>query len=125
LSGGLPGILRGWPSGTPALTFAEDACSDPASPLFGVPETTLLAEFPEPDVASRVLTAIDGSERTFAKIAAIAGTVSGASATGARSAPTRPCDALVGVSLTGFSRGVAEQLALAWTARDVVAAFGS
>jgi uncharacterized protein len=30
---------------------------------------------------------------------------------------------LVGVSLSGFAPGVAEQLALAWTAHDVIAAY--
>ncbi len=47
MSGGLPGILRAWPAGTPALAFAEQECDDPASPLFGVPEAALLAEFPD------------------------------------------------------------------------------
>jgi uncharacterized protein len=78
MTGGLPGILRAWPSGTPALTFAESECSDPASALFGVPETALLAEFPAPDAAGRVLEAIGGSERTFAKIASLAGNADGA-----------------------------------------------
>jgi hypothetical protein len=31
-SGGLPGILRAWPAGVPALEFAEGQCEDPASP---------------------------------------------------------------------------------------------
>jgi hypothetical protein len=35
-SPGLPGILRAWPDGVPALEFAERECADPASPLFGV-----------------------------------------------------------------------------------------
>jgi hypothetical protein len=78
MSGGLPGILRAWPHSTPALTFAEDECSDPASPLFGVPETSLLAEFPAPDLAGRVLEAIGGSERTHANIAETAGNAGGA-----------------------------------------------
>lgn len=41
LSGGLPGVLRAWPAGVPAIEFAERECSDPASPLFGVPEAAL------------------------------------------------------------------------------------
>jgi hypothetical protein len=58
MSGGLPGILRAWPEGTTALAFAEGECDDPASPLFGVPETALLAEFPGPDMTRRVIEAI-------------------------------------------------------------------
>jgi uncharacterized protein len=73
LSGGLPGILRAWPEGVPALEFAERECEDPASPLFGVPEAALLAEFPAPDTARRVIEAIGGGNRTHANIAAEAG----------------------------------------------------
>src|SRR6202020_1741277 len=73
LSGGLPGILRAWPDGVPALEFAERECADPASPLFGVPEAALLAEFPAPDVTRRVLEAVAGGDRTHANIAAEAG----------------------------------------------------
>ena len=58
MSGGLPGILRAWPEGTTALAFAEGECDAPASPLFGVPETALLAEFPVPDMTRRVIEAI-------------------------------------------------------------------
>src|SRR6201996_8675190 len=39
MSGGLPGILRTWPRGVPALEFAAREAADPASPLFGVPES--------------------------------------------------------------------------------------
>jgi hypothetical protein len=78
LSGGLPGILRAWPGGTPALEFAEAECEDPASPLFGVPEAALLAEFPSPDTARRVLEAVGGGNRTHANIAAEAGSRAGA-----------------------------------------------
>jgi uncharacterized protein len=73
LSGGLPGILRAWPAGIPALEFAERECEDPASPLFGVPEGALLAEFPAPDTARRVIEAVGGGNRTHANIAAEAG----------------------------------------------------
>jgi hypothetical protein len=73
LSGGLPGVLRAWPEGTPALEYAERECEDPASPLFGVPEAALLAEFPAPDTARRVIEAIGGGNRTHANIAAEAG----------------------------------------------------
>jgi hypothetical protein len=78
LSGGLPGILRAWPEGVPALEFAERECADPASPLFGVPEAALLAEFPAPDVTRRVIEAVGGGNRTHANIAAEAGSRAGA-----------------------------------------------
>lgn len=77
LSGGLPGILRAWPDGVPALEFAERECADPASPLFGVPEAALLAEFPAPDVTRRVIEAVGGGNRTHANIAAEAGSRAG------------------------------------------------
>jgi AAA+ ATPase superfamily predicted ATPase len=77
LSGGLPGILRAWPDGVPALQFAERECADPASPLFGVPEAALLAEFPAPDTARRVIEAVGDGNRTHANIAAEAGSRAG------------------------------------------------
>jgi hypothetical protein len=77
LSGGLPGILRAWPHGVPALEFAERECGDPASPVFGVPEAALLAEFPAPDTARRVMEAVGGGNRTHARIAAEAGSRAG------------------------------------------------
>jgi uncharacterized protein len=82
LSGGLPGILRAWPEGVPALTFAESECADPASPLFGVPEAALLAEFPAPDVMRRVIEAVGGGNRTHANIAAEAGSRAGVVSSG-------------------------------------------
>ena len=78
VSGGLPGILRAWPHSTPALDFIEAECTDPASPLFGVPEATLMAEFPAPDQARRVLEAVGSGDRTHANIGATAGSQSGA-----------------------------------------------
>ncbi|MES5819318.1 ATP-binding protein [Streptomyces sp. RG80] len=78
VSGGLPGILRAWPHGTPALDFIRSECADPASPLFGVPEAALMAEFPAPDQARRVLEAVGSGDRTHANIAATAGSQSGA-----------------------------------------------
>ena len=78
LSGGLPGILRAWPDGVPALEFAGQECADPASPLFGVPEAALLAEFPAPDTTRRVIEAVGGGNRTHANIAAEAGSRAGA-----------------------------------------------
>jgi uncharacterized protein len=82
LSGGLPGVLRAWPEGVPAIEFAERECADPASPLFGVPEAALLAEFPAPDTARRVIEAVGGGNRTHANIAAEAGNRAGAIASG-------------------------------------------
>ncbi|MGC0422624.1 ATP-binding protein [Embleya sp. AB8] len=76
--GGLPGILRAWPHGTPALAFLEAECADPASPVFGIPESSLSAEFPAPDHVRRVLEAVGGGDRTHANIAATAGGRSGA-----------------------------------------------
>ena len=78
MSGGLPGILRTWPAGVPALEFAGREAADPASPLFGVPESALLAEFPSPDVTRRVIEAVGGDNRTHANIAAEAGSRTGA-----------------------------------------------
>jgi AAA+ ATPase superfamily predicted ATPase len=78
VSGGLPGILRAWPHATPALDFIEAECADPASPLFGVPEAALMAEFPAPDQSRRVLEAVGSGDRTHANIAATAGSQSGA-----------------------------------------------
>ncbi|MGH3253171.1 MAG: AAA family ATPase [Trebonia sp.] len=78
LCGGLPGILRAWPDGVKALEFAGLECADPASPLFGVPEAALLAEFPAPDVTRRVIEAVGGADRTHANIAAEAGSRAGA-----------------------------------------------
>jgi len=77
MSGGLPGILRAWSEGVAALPFAEGECDDPASPLFGVPEAALLAEFPAPDMTRRVIEAIGGGDRTHASIAAEAGSRAG------------------------------------------------
>jgi hypothetical protein len=73
LSGGLPGLLRAWPQGVPPLEFAEQECEDPASALFGVPEAALLAEFPAPDTAPRVIEAVGDGSQTHANIAAEAG----------------------------------------------------
>jgi uncharacterized protein len=78
ISGGLPGVLRAWPHGTPPLTFIEQECADPASPLFSVPESALLAEFPAPDQTRRVLEAVGAGDRTHANIAATAGSRQGA-----------------------------------------------
>lgn len=73
ITGGLPGIVRAWPPGTPPMDFLESECADPASVLFSIPENVLLAEFPSPDQARRVLEAIGGGDRTFSNIAATVG----------------------------------------------------
>ncbi|MBY8851471.1 hypothetical protein K7G98_25320, partial [Saccharothrix sp. MB29] len=52
-------------------------CDDPAAPLFSVPESSLLAEFPSPDQAHRVVESIGGDNRTHANIAATAGSNQG------------------------------------------------
>ncbi|WP_141582204.1 ATP-binding protein [Actinomadura sp. WMMA1423] len=78
VSGGLPGIVRTWPHAVPALEFMRDECADPAAALFSVPEASLLAEFPNPDTARRVLEAIGSGDRTHANIAAAAGGRGGA-----------------------------------------------
>jgi hypothetical protein len=77
ITGGLPGILRSWPPATPPLAFLERECCDPAAPVFSVPESSLLAEFPAPDQARRVLESLGGDSRTHANIAAAAGSREG------------------------------------------------
>ncbi|GAB3925034.1 ATP-binding protein [Kribbella albertanoniae] len=77
VSGGLPGILRTWPHGTTALDFLRSESTDPAAALFSIPETALLAEFPTPDLARRVLEAVGAGDRTHANIAATAGSRDG------------------------------------------------
>jgi hypothetical protein len=73
ITGGLPGILLRWPTGTSADDYLRDECADPASPLLAVPEQSLASEFPNPDSARRVLEAIGGDARAFANIASTAG----------------------------------------------------
>ncbi|MGH3681250.1 MAG: ATP-binding protein, partial [Natronosporangium sp.] len=85
VSGGLPGILNAWPTGTPALRFIEQECEDPAAALFSVPESVLLAEFPSPDLTRRVLESVGSGDRTQANIAAAAGSRSGALPSGSLS----------------------------------------
>ncbi|GLY32541.1 ATP-binding protein [Kineosporia sp. NBRC 101731] len=73
ITGGLPGILLRWPAGIPAEDYLRDECTDPASPVFTVPEQSLASEFPGPDVARRVLEAVGGDTRAFTSIASAAG----------------------------------------------------
>lgn len=77
ITGGLPGIIRSWPHATPPAEFLRQECEDPAAPLFSVPESSLLAEFPAPDQAHRVVESIGGDNRTHANIAATAGSSQG------------------------------------------------
>ncbi|MQY27175.1 ATP-binding protein [Nocardia aurantia] len=85
VSGGIPGILRSWPPGMSAADFLRQECLDPAAPVFGIPESTLLAEFPAPDQSRRVLEAVGSGERTHANIAAAAGSRAGAIPSGSLS----------------------------------------
>ena len=85
VSAGLPGILRAWPDAMPTSAFLEQECADPASAVFSVPAASLLAEFPQPDQARRVLEAVGAGERTHANIAAAAGGREGAIPSGSLS----------------------------------------
>jgi uncharacterized protein len=85
ITGGLPGIMRSWPHGTPPMEFLRRECGDPAAPVFGVPESALLAEFPAPDNSRRVLEAIGAGHRTHANIAAAVGGRGGSMPSGALS----------------------------------------
>jgi hypothetical protein len=85
ITGGLPGIIRSWPHSTAPMDFLRQECSDPAAPVFGVPEAAMLAEFPAPDQARRVLEAIGAGHRTHANIAAAAGAGGGVMPSGALS----------------------------------------
>jgi hypothetical protein len=74
ITGGLPGISLRWPAGTSADDYLRDECADPGSPLFAVPEGALASEFPNPDVARRVVEAVGGdTRRAYANIAKSAG----------------------------------------------------
>ncbi|MCE7008856.1 AAA family ATPase [Kibdelosporangium philippinense] len=85
VTGGLPGIIRSWPRATPALTFLEAECADPASPVFSIPESALMAEFATPDQARRVIEAVGSGDRTFSNIAATAGSRQGSIPSGSLS----------------------------------------
>jgi uncharacterized protein len=85
ISGGLPGVLRAWPVSMSPAEFVAAECRDPASPLFGVPEAVLLAEFPRPDLTRRVIEAIGGDTRAHTSIASEAGSRSGPVPSGALS----------------------------------------
>ncbi len=85
ITGGLPGIIRSWQHGTPAMDFLKRECADPAAPVFGVPESALLAEFPAPDSTRRVVEAIGAGHRTHANIAAAVGGRTGSMPSGALS----------------------------------------
>ncbi|GAA0976691.1 ATP-binding protein [Acrocarpospora macrocephala] len=78
VSGGLPGIVRTWPHGMPAMDFLKQEAADPAAAVFSVPEAALMAEFPNPNASRRVMEAIGAGDRTHANIAATAGSREGA-----------------------------------------------
>ncbi len=82
ISGGLPGVIRGWPHAMPPLDYLRTECGDPAAPVFSIPESSLLAEFPAPDQSRRVIEAVGGGERTYANIAVAAGGGDGSLASG-------------------------------------------
>ncbi|MBL7258064.1 ATP-binding protein [Paractinoplanes lichenicola] len=73
ITGGLPGLLLRWPAGVQTEDYLRDEFTDPASPLFAVPEQSLASEFPNPDVARRALEAVGGDTRAFPAIANAAG----------------------------------------------------
>lgn len=73
ITGGFPGLCRGWSTGTPPSDFFAAQCEDPASPLFTAGELMISSEFPQPDQTRRVLAAVGHGERTFGNIAAAAG----------------------------------------------------
>ncbi|MGX7828804.1 AAA family ATPase [Actinokineospora sp. 24-640] len=85
ITGGLPGIIRTWPPATPPLTYLETELTDPAAPLYSIPESALLSEFAVPDQARRVIEAIGAGDRTHATIAATAGSRQGAIPSGSLS----------------------------------------
>jgi hypothetical protein len=85
ITGGLPGIIQSWRHGVTPIDFLRQECGDPAAPVFGVPESAMLAEFPAPDQARRVLEAIGSGHRTHGNIAAAAGGQAGNMPSGALS----------------------------------------
>lgn len=85
VTGGLPGIVRTWPRGTPALDFLRQEAEDPAAAVFSVPEAALMSEFPRPDASRRVLEAVGAGDRTHANIASAAGSREGALPSGSLS----------------------------------------
>ena len=78
ISGGLPGILHKWPHGMPPAEFVRMACEDSGSPLFSVPDYSLMAEFSSPDQAKSAVQAVGSGDRTHANIAAKVGGGQGA-----------------------------------------------
>lgn len=66
VTGGLPGIVRTWPHGTPALEFLEEECADPAAALSGVPAAAL-------DLVARARRRAAGEARFGARGPALSG----------------------------------------------------
>nr|WP_030144568.1 DUF234 domain-containing protein [Glycomyces sp. NRRL B-16210] len=73
VTGGLPLICAGWPTGADLWDFLGEALSDPISALNVSAKLMLAAEFPEQAMAAQVMRAIGNGERTFANIARAAG----------------------------------------------------
>jgi hypothetical protein len=118
--------------------------------LVSVPESALLAEFPSPDQARRVLEAVGSGERTQANIAAAAGARGNPIPSGALSPLLRrlveekrvlavdeplstkpqvpgffPTTALAAVSLSGTAELAADDLAVVWRPADILAAWSA
>lgn len=73
VTGGLPLICAEWTRGAGMWEFLETALRDPVSALLVSAERSLAAEFPRQAQARSVLSAIGSGERTFSKIAHVAG----------------------------------------------------
>jgi hypothetical protein len=73
ITGGFPGLCRTWDEGSNALDYFAAQCRRVASPLFTIGEQMLDSEFPQPDQARKVFSAIGSGERTFGNIAVHAG----------------------------------------------------
>jgi uncharacterized protein len=76
VTGGLPLIAAAWRPGTDLWQFLAAELANPVSPLLVSAERSLAAEFPDSAMATAVLSAIGGGERTFTNIARAAGGVS-------------------------------------------------
>ncbi|SDJ98520.1 ATP-binding protein [Nonomuraea jiangxiensis] len=73
VTGGFPEIVRSWEPGLSRTDFLRRSLDSPLSPLLAAGQLTLLGEFPGAGHARTVLESIGTGERTFANIAAKAG----------------------------------------------------
>lgn len=78
LSGGLPGILRAWPAGVPALDFGSVSVRTRRCRCSAFPRPRCLPNSPRPTSRERVIEAVGAGNRTHASIAAEAGSRTGA-----------------------------------------------